>query len=46
MKVGFIRCMQTEDMCPGTTDFKMPLRINLQSFSFVHLVNFLRNSNH
>ena len=21
MKVGMIRCMQTEDMCPGTTDF-------------------------
>lgn len=21
MKVGIIRCMQTEDMCPGTTDF-------------------------
>lgn len=23
MKVGLIRCMQTEDMCPGTTDFKV-----------------------
>ena len=23
MKVGVIRCMQTEDYCPGTTDFKM-----------------------
>lgn len=23
MKVGFIRCTQTEDMCPGTTDFLM-----------------------
>jgi len=22
MKVGLIRCMQTEDMCPGTADFK------------------------
>ena len=22
MKVGVIRCMQTEDMCPGTSDFK------------------------
>lgn len=22
MKVGIIRCMQTEDICPGTTDFK------------------------
>lgn len=23
MKVGLIRCMQTEDMCPGTTDFRI-----------------------
>lgn len=23
MKVGMIRCMQTEDYCPGTTCFKM-----------------------
>lgn len=23
MKVGLIRCMQTEDMYPGTTDFKV-----------------------
>ncbi len=23
MKVGIIRCMQTEDYCPGNTDFKM-----------------------
>lgn len=22
LKVGIIRCMQTEDYCPGTTDFK------------------------
>jgi predicted metal-binding protein len=22
LKVGLIRCMQTEDLCPGTTDFK------------------------
>lgn len=22
MKIGIIRCLQTEDMCPGTTDFK------------------------
>ena len=22
MKIGIIRCMQTEDYCPGTTDFK------------------------
>ncbi len=23
MKVGIIRCMQTEDFCPGTTDFRI-----------------------
>ena len=23
MNIGIIRCMQTEDYCPGTTDFKM-----------------------
>jgi len=23
MKLGIIRCMQTEDYCPGTTGFKM-----------------------
>lgn len=23
MRVGIIRCMQTEDFCSGTTDFKM-----------------------
>lgn len=23
MKVGIIRCMQTEDYCPGTADFKI-----------------------
>ena len=23
MKVGLIRCLQTEDMCPGTTCFKV-----------------------
>lgn len=23
MEVGIIRCMQTEDYCPGTTDFRM-----------------------
>jgi len=22
MKIGIIRCMQTEDYCPGTSDFK------------------------
>ena len=23
MKIGIIRCMQTEDYCPGTTDFRV-----------------------
>lgn len=23
MKIGLIRCKQTEDVCPGTTDFKV-----------------------
>ncbi|HBL83645.1 MAG: CGGC domain-containing protein [Clostridiales bacterium GWF2_38_85] len=23
MKIGLIRCQQTEDMCPATTDFKI-----------------------
>jgi len=23
MKVGLIRCLQTEDMCPATTDFRI-----------------------
>lgn len=23
MKIGIIRCMQTEDMCPGTACFKV-----------------------
>jgi predicted metal-binding protein len=23
MKVGILRCLQTEDYCPGTADFKM-----------------------
>ncbi len=23
MKVGIIRCQQTEDLCPGTTDFRV-----------------------
>lgn len=31
MKVGIIRCMQTEDMCSGTTDFKA---IREKTFAF------------
>ncbi|MBS3970253.1 MAG: CGGC domain-containing protein [Clostridia bacterium] len=28
-KIGIIRCMQTEDICPGTTDFKAVKEGNL-----------------
>ncbi|MFZ7131555.1 MAG: CGGC domain-containing protein [Eubacteriales bacterium] len=31
MKVGLIRCMQTEDMCPATTCFKV---INMKKLAF------------
>jgi len=31
MKVGIIRCMQTEDYCPGTADF-MAIRNKRGSF--------------
>lgn len=31
MKIGIIRCMQTEDYCPGTTDFKA---IREKSYAF------------
>lgn len=26
MKIGIIRCQQTEDMCPGTTDFSCAVK--------------------
>ena len=32
MKVGIIRCMQTEDYCPGTADF-MAIRNKRGSFA-------------
>ncbi|MDF2822418.1 MAG: hypothetical protein K0R15_2866 [Clostridiales bacterium] len=32
MKVGLIRCMQTEDMCPATTCFKV---MNTKKLAFV-----------
>lgn len=32
MKLGIIRCMQTEDYCPGTTDFRV-LREKAGAFS-------------
>lgn len=31
MKIGLIRCLQTEDMCPGTACFKV---INEKKFAF------------
>ncbi len=31
MKTGLIRCMQTEDMCPGTTCFKV---MNMKKLAF------------
>ena len=34
MKVGIIRCMQTEDYCPGTADF---LAIRNKSGAFAQL---------
>lgn len=34
MKVGIIRCMQTEDYCPGTADFKV-MREHAGAFSDV-----------
>ncbi|NPV71549.1 MAG: CGGC domain-containing protein [Firmicutes bacterium] len=34
MRIGLIRCMQTEDMCPATTDFKV-MREKKQAFEGV-----------
>ena len=34
MKLGIIRCMQTEDYCPGTRDFKT-IREKLGAFEGV-----------
>jgi predicted metal-binding protein len=35
MKAGIIRCMQTEDYCPGTTDFQA---IREKSYAFEGIV--------
>lgn len=35
MKLGIIRCMQTEDFCPGTRDFQT-IREKTGSFANVH----------
>lgn len=34
MKLGIIRCMQTEDYCPGTADFKAA-RLHMGAFAQV-----------
>ncbi|MDL2232282.1 CGGC domain-containing protein [Ruminococcaceae bacterium OttesenSCG-928-L11] len=34
MKIGIIRCMQTEDFCPGTTDFRA---IRERTGAFAHV---------
>ncbi len=34
MKVGLIRCMQTEDMCPATTCFKV---MNTKKLAFENI---------
>lgn len=43
MKLGIIRCMQTEDYCPGTRDFKT-IREKLGAFEgveeYIELVGF------
>ncbi|NLW79559.1 MAG: CGGC domain-containing protein [Ruminococcaceae bacterium] len=44
MKLGIIRCMQTEDFCPGTTDFTV-VREKRGAFEGIdediHLVGFI-----
>ena len=32
-KIGIIRCMQTEDYCPGTADFMAKMQIALKETS-------------
>lgn len=42
-KVGIIRCQQTEDMCPGTTDFKVAAlgELAFKDFGPVEIVGFV-----
>ena len=42
-KVGIIRCQQTEDMCPGTTDFKVAQagKLAFEQTGTVDIVGFL-----
>jgi predicted metal-binding protein len=43
MKVGIIRCQQTEDMCPGNTDFKVAAlgKKAFEEFGPVEVIGFL-----
>lgn len=42
-KVGIIRCQQTEDMCPGTTDFKIAAegKLTFENMGPVAIVGFV-----
>lgn len=42
-KVGIIRCQQTEDMCPGTTDFKVAAegKLAFEPFGGCEIVGFV-----
>ena len=42
-KIGIIRCQQTEDMCPGTTDFKCAGAgtMSFESFAPCEIVGFV-----
>lgn len=42
-KVGIIRCQQTEDMCPGTTDFKVAAQgqLGFESIGPAEIIGFL-----
>ncbi len=43
LKVGLIRCRQTEDMCPGNTDFKVARegKMAFEKTGSVEIVGFL-----
>lgn len=43
MKVGIIRCQQTEDMCPGNTDFKVAAggKLGFEESGTVEIVGFV-----
>jgi predicted metal-binding protein len=42
-KVGIIRCQQTEDLCPGTIDFKVAAlgELGFENFGPVEIVGFV-----